>query len=248
MPIVLEKKRVSLGASFIFEVSVVRRSTGTGVIRENPFKGQFSKISGIREEIETVAWRDGRNPFRVRKGIGTFGGGIVTLERGIAHNITDLFSWINSIRTIASRLERSQIINHPDDPMKNRGGDSRRTINTILTDGPARSSSRGIGIPLADLDIVFGTVTISVGSCDNVSQFRSKDEEPAKKDPAPRLPWERTPPPDPRKEKEIPTVRKVELFKAWPVAYQIADLDAKSSEVAIESLSLAFDMMNVLRG
>lgn len=35
------------------------------------------------------------------------------------------------------------------------------------------------------------------------------------------------------------------LRKAWPRAYKIADLDGKSSEVAVESLSLVFETLEI---
>ena len=45
--------------------------------------------------------------------------------------------------------------------------------------------------------------------------------------------------------KGLPIQREITLISAWPSAYEMGDLDAKESEVALESLTVAFDSMTV---
>lgn len=45
--------------------------------------------------------------------------------------------------------------------------------------------------------------------------------------------------------KGLPIQREITLVSAWPSAYEMGDLDAKESEVALESLDVVFDSMKV---
>lgn len=43
----------------------------------------------------------------------------------------------------------------------------------------------------------------------------------------------------------LPIPRSIELQNAWPSAYEMGDLDAKESDVALESLTVVFENMKV---
>lgn len=217
----LKKHNETYATGFIFEVVLGNRgfiSSLDGLDRAHAgeelrpedadFNGTFSKITGIREEIESVSWRDGADPVRVRKGMGTFGGGTLTLERGITQRFTELWSWFNSIREYTKKLQDSR-----------RSGNVNALIRSILLDGMGDSRSgirfRNLSTPIGDEVSLFDDVVIYVGSC---------------------VPGTKT---------GVKAQVKITLKKAWPVAYQVADLDAMTSSVAIESLSLAFDSMEI---
>jgi len=177
--------------------------------------GRFSKITGLREEIERVSWRDGTEPFRVRHGPGTLSGGVVTFEKGVVRAPLSLLRWFSSIRffsqAMANRLTLSDV---------------NSAINPILIDGTAISSHRGAGteqIPPADDFGLFANVDILIGEGERLDDERPKDK------------------------KSVASVRRIGLYKCWPVAYQVSDLEASTSSIALESLSVSFDEMRVGR-
>lgn len=204
-----------------------------------PLFARFSKVTGLREEIETVAWRDGRNPLLVRKGIGTLSGGTATFEKGILLRPRALLRWFSAVRRCAIALEAATAI-----------GVSRTTersptnvfvidaIRAILFHGGSGRDGKGGGrlrqeidseaaanaLPMVgdfnELPELYHTVEIKIGS----KEVTSQDSET-------------------RSFFAASQVRSVRLEKCFPVAYQIADLDAMASEVAIESLTVSFDAL-----
>jgi phage tail-like protein len=85
----------ALASKFLFEVE------GRGLF------GSFSRISGIKEEVEVVEMRDGADPLQVRKIPGMRKGGIVTLERGVVFNSIDLITWLNEVKQYKDGYRRS---------------------------------------------------------------------------------------------------------------------------------------------
>lgn len=120
--------------------------------------GSFSKISGIKEQIEVVDMRDGTDPQRTKKLVGTHQGGTIVLEKGVTGNVSELVGWFNRVK--------------------------KNDRNGFRSD-----------------------IAIGVADCAN------------------RL------------------ARVVKLQDAWPSAYELGDLDAKSSEVEVESLTLVFESL-----
>lgn len=43
------------------------------------------------------------------------------------------------------------------------------------------------------------------------------------------------------KDEEDNIVRRLKAIEAWPISYEISDLDAKASDVAVETITLVFD-------
>jgi len=196
--------------------------------RGTPF-ARFSKITGLREEIETVAWRDGRNPLRVRKGIATLGGGTATFEKGVLLRPLSLIQWFNDVRRCATELEAAATPNAED------GGAERRAltplsvtraISAILFRGNRAidgvdTEAADQAIPLvgdSDLQDFYAEIEILIGS-----RERTESDSGLRTD------------------QSASAVRRLRLLKCFPVAYQMADLDAMASEVAIESLTVSFD-------
>src|SRR5579885_3551021 len=75
--------------SFLFEVS----SMGIRGLH-----GGFSRVSGLKEEIEVVDARDGTDPLQTRKLHGIHSGGEATFERGVIDNLDDLIGWYNDMK------------------------------------------------------------------------------------------------------------------------------------------------------
>jgi hypothetical protein len=195
--------------------------------------GRFSKITGLREEIETVSWRDGRNPLRIRKGFGTLGGGVVTFEKGVIRDPTGLMSWFVAARDCAARLAAEAL--QRDDALDSAierilrltpGKDNFPLEPAVIPTASgllAASSQRGrqFGPTLyQNLTILVGSHSPNIGDerrgitgiSGGVARLGTSD-----------------------------VLRTIELKKCFPVAYQMADLDASASEIAIESLSVSFD-------
>ena len=40
---------------------------------------------------------------------------------------------------------------------------------------------------------------------------------------------------------------KVRFIEAWPFSYELGDLDAKTSDVAVETISIAFEKMEFIK-
>jgi hypothetical protein len=175
--------------------------------------GRFSKITGLREEIERVAWRDGTEPFRVRHGPGTLSGGVVTFEKGIVRTPLHLLRWFTSVRFLSLAMENRLTRVDVND-----------AITPILIDGMAIGSGLLADepqIPTGEEFGMFANINIIIGGCE-----RPQDEEFATQDGF------------------VFGVRRIGLFRCWPVAYQVSDLDASTSSIAIESLSVSFDEMH----
>jgi len=128
-----------------------------------PIRGQFSKVSGLSEEIEVVEMRDGTDPFQVRKIAGTNQGGQITLERGIVSQRDHLIRWF---------------------------GDVKKKSGQYWAD-----------------------VTVGVWG-------RPEDKD---------------------------TVMDVKIRSGWPSRYEIGDLDAKSSEIAVEVLTVVHEGLEYVR-
>jgi hypothetical protein len=194
--------------------------------------GRFSKITGLREEIETISWRDGRNPLRIRKGFGTFGGGVVTFEKGVIRDPTDLMNWFLSARECAKQLAATAL--QRDDALDSAierimrltpGDDSFPLDSAVIPTASGLLRGAAGGTPLGPT--LYQNLTILVGACNpNISDERqglTGVEGGVERHGTSNV------------------VRTIELKKCFPVAYQMADLDAMASEVAIESLSVSFD-------
>lgn len=219
--IVLNRDKTDpIGARYLFEVRGRPPSDRRGNVRNiGDFSfGRFSKISGLREQIETVAWRDGQEPLQVRKGIGTLSGGVATFEKGVIDDPTALITWFGEARVASARLTVAA---------KNLS--ANRAIRKVLIDGPGIASAAGGRIPAGEelAPFLYSTLDIVVGSCStDVSEKRDGPTGPSGG--ALRV-------------GVVRGVRILTLRKCFPVAYQMADLDAQASEVAIESLSVSFD-------
>lgn len=255
----LKTDRRPLGLGHIFAVRGTRKAPG-GASDVEFFKGAFSKVTGLREEIESVTWRDGRDPLQVRKGLGTLAGGVVTFEKGIVSTPLEFVKWFNAIRFLANAQARAAT------PVENKLP-SRENLSKMKTVDDAirpillNGMDDAVGVapstllPTGDEFGVFADITISIGSPEyhpeqdalvgsqvgsligsiltgnifgsavagaGVVQARAQYAHQAT------------------------VIRAIRLFKCWPVAYQIRDLDALSSEIAIESLSVSFDDMEVV--
>lgn len=213
-------RRDPLGVRFLFEVRGRPPGDRRGRVRNiADFSfGRFSKISGLREQIETVAWRDGRVPLQVRKGIGTLGGGVATFEKGVVADPRALMTWFVEARICSLALtQEAQNLSVTE------------AIQNVLINGPAVRRSSGGQIPGAEelSPLLYSDLEIVVGSCStDVSERREGPTGPSG---------------GVARVGVVEGVRVLTLRKCFPVAYQMADLDAKASEVAIESLSVSFD-------
>ena len=153
--------------SFLFEVSgTIQTSAGPKAL-----KGGFSKICGLREEIEVVDARDGTDPLQLVKLQGAHGGAEVTLERGIFDNIEDLVEWFQAVKQAVPGYKTNIDVRVYKIQGDRVGGISR----------PSLLSPRGL-----------------------------------------------------------------RLLNAWPRSYEFGDLDGKSSGVAVESLTLVFETLEIL--
>lgn len=235
--IILSSDPRPIGVKFIFEVRGRAPRTASSASRKprsDHLFGRFSKITGIREEVETVAWRDGGEPLRVRKGIGTISGGIATFEKGVLFEPLSLIRWFQVVADVSETIRQDA----------SRGGtfvggnDAYLSVAPILLFGMGDTSrnnvanetfSRGSQIHSADDLGLFSNLVILIGTCER--DFASEAALTAVVGLA-SLPLVRV-------------VRKITLFKCFPVAYQMADLDAGGSGVAIESLSVSFDGLDV---
>lgn len=209
---------------FLFEVQFGFTGSppaGTEDIPEDgqPIVGSFSKITGLREEVERVSWRDGTEPMRVVHGPGTISGGIVTFEKGVVRRPLTLLRWFTAIRFLSKAMQNRTVRRSTD------AVDVRDAITPILLDG--MNIGRGLladepQIPSGEEFGMYAGLNIIIGSCEA----------------------------DEGDEGSFATafgIRRIGLFRCWPVAYQISDLDAKASEVAIESLSVSFDELRTGR-
>lgn len=216
----------ALGVRHIFEVQFGFTGTppaGTGDIPDDgtPITGSFSKISGLREEVERVSWRDGTEPMRVVHGPGTISGGIVTFEKGVVRRPLTLLRWFTAIRFLSKAMQNRSVRNNATKP------DVRDAIAPILIDGMAGFSliADEPQIPAGDEFGMYAGLNILIGTCE--------------KDPLEGG--------DDFTDEAAFAIRRIGLFRCWPVAYQISDLDAKASEVAVESLSVSFDELRTGR-
>ncbi len=120
--------------------------------------GGFSKVGGLKDEIEVEEKRDGADPFQTRKIVGTFKGGTLVLAKGVVKNFWKFLFWYENVKT-------------PDVQFREK---VEVTINNI-------------------------------------------DGNP---------------------------VRRFQFSEAWPFSYEVSDLEAKTSEMAVESISIAFERMD----
>lgn len=188
----------------------------------HPIVGTFSKVTGLREEVERVSWRDGSEPFRVRHGPGTLSGGIVTFEKGVVREPITFMRWITAVRFLSKAMENRLFRN---DKSKS---DPNDVVAPILVHGmSSASTSPETQIPVGDEFGMFAGVNVIVGACEQSPREQKETFDFAKE--------------------FAFGVRRIALIKCWPVAYQISDLDAMASEVAIESLSVSFDEMRLGR-
>lgn len=81
--------RVDPAVKYRFDVVAGRLGLGLG---------SFSKVSGIKEQIEVVEMRDGQNPLQVRKIVGTHQGGTIVLEKGVIKDVGILTSWFRAVK------------------------------------------------------------------------------------------------------------------------------------------------------
>lgn len=139
--------------------------------------GSFSKISGIKEEIEVVEKRDGSQPFVPRKIVGQAKGGVLTLEKGVIANVTVLTRWFAALK----------------------GRDRGTNYHTSI--------AIAIGTPLG-------------------SRSGGSEGSPGKATGT------------------VILAREIVLRGAWPSSYSLGDLDAKSSDVAVESLVIQFESLD----
>jgi phage tail-like protein len=128
-------------------------------------RGGFSKISGIKEEIEVVEARDGQDPYRTRKLMGAHKGGTAVFSRGVVSNFGDFTNWFKLVKR-----------------------------NTPFFAEP---------VPLSRSEVLIGIL-----GCNG------------------------------------DLARVVSLSNCWPSAYELGDLDARSSDVEVESLSIVFENLS----
>ena len=121
-------------------------------------RASFSKISGIREEIEVVDMRDGLDPLQTRKIPGPHAGAVVTFSRGVTEHAIDIPKWFNAVKACEKDFR--------DD------------------------------------------VAVSVGNCSRTA------------------------------------IRSFALRRAWPISYELGELDGRTSGILVESLSLAFETLD----
>lgn len=212
-----------LGVRYLYDVSFAfagNAPSGSGAEFHDDISGSFSKITGLREEVESVTWRDGTEPFRVNKGPGTIAGGVATFEKGIVRAPLLLLRWFTAVRFLSKQMQFELVRN------QKKKVNVKDVISPILIDGMVEGTGLNSGaqqIPIGDEFGFFANISITIGSCEpQIGDGRVGDGS-----------WF--------------GARRVALFKCWPVAYQIADLDAQSSEIAIESLSVAFDELRTGR-
>lgn len=119
--------------------------------------GGFSKVGGLKEEIEVEEKRDGADPFQTRKIVGAFKGGTLVLAKGVVKDFTAFYAWYQRVKTPFTNFRETVGV----------------TINNI----------------------------------------------------------------------EGNPVRRFNFLQAWPFSYEVSDLEAKTSEMAVESISIAFETM-----
>ena len=113
-----------------------------------------------------------------------------------------------------------------------------RDVDVLLIDGMNPVPSQGSDfhqIPAGDDFGVYADLTILIGACEfqpNREEVEARGEPIVGGRASPISPY-------------IPVIRGIRLTKCWPVSYQVSDLEALSSEIAIESLSVAFDDLDV---
>lgn len=220
----VDQNRDNLAVRHIFEV----RGRPGSTFGTRPF-AKFSKISNLREDLEVVSWRDGADPLRVRKGIGTLNGGTVTFEKGVVEQPQALIKWFNTVRlcTKSSISLQQQLdgevttFNRPLDSQIEailRGGPNGFIEIQLLEEGVSEINADTIGL-YSDLEILVGRCGAApldfIGLGMPFATFSAK------------------------------SVRKIILRKCFPTGYQMSDLDAMASGVAIEALTLAFDEMEL---
>lgn len=149
------------------DVAIYSPETKFGVqylfeVQSRYLRANFSKISGIKEEIEVVDMRDGLDPLQLRKIPGPHGGSTVTFSRGITNNIFDLAKWFSLVKACAPDFR--------DD------------------------------------------VQVLIGDCAREG------------------------------------VRTIALRRAWPVSYELGELDGRTSGLLIENLILAFETLDFASG
>lgn len=254
----LKTSRSPLGERHIFAVRGKYRGNAPFLAAKREFFGAFSKVTGIREEIETVSWRDGTDPLQVRKGIGTLAGGVVTFEKGIVSTPLDFINWFLAMRDLA-RAQVSRTT--PADPGPQNPSRSalppEDAIHRILIDGMDNSNNGPLvdfHLPVGDNFGVFADLTILVGSREYHPDDAAQDAAIGGSIAASMLAGNifgvaggvaAAAAARAQRSQRATVIRAIHLTKCWPVAYQIADLDASSAEIAIESLSVAFDSMDV---
>lgn len=175
-----------------------------------------------------MAWRDGTEPFRVRHGPGTLSGGVVTFEKGIVREPITLMRWFTAVRFLSKAME-NRLVRRRDEKGRIVGKNVNDSIAPILIHGmvDTRTTADEPQIPTGDEFGMFAGVNIIIGGCDPGPQAQQESSEFGKE--------------------FAFGIRRIALLKCWPVAYQVADLDATASEVAIESLSVSFDEMRLGR-
>jgi phage tail-like protein len=119
-------------------------------------RGGFSKVSGIKEEIEVDEKRDGADPFQTVKNIGQFKGGTLQLSKGVVDNINSFYNWFDTVKSVDNAPFRETV--------------------TLEVHNPV------------------GDVAL-----------------------------------------------KMRFLRAWPTSYELGEMNAMSSGVAMESLSIAFE-------
>jgi phage tail-like protein len=141
------------------------------------FEASFSKVSGLREEIEVVEMRDGTDPFQVRKIPGMRGGGEVTFSKGITSTSDKLYKWFRHTKKLSTEFRRDMIVD--------------------------------------------------IRGCEGSRVF-----DPEKHATSQRPSYENN-----------PVAKTILLQATWPRAFEVGDLDAQASEVALHTLGVVFEDM-----
>lgn len=138
-----------------------------------------------------------------------------------------LMRWFTAVRFLSKAMENRLVRNQRTKVNVN------DAIAPILVDGMSDTAKSEFliadepQIPTGDEFGMFAGVNIIVGACQQNPRDEQENFEFGKE--------------------FAFGVRRIALFKCWPVAYQVADLDAMASQVALESLSVSFDEMRVGR-
>ena len=198
-------------------------------------QGGFSEVTGLQQEVEVVEYHDPISPLEVRNAVGPLKSGRVTLRKGLVRAI-EVFQWFRDVTLASQRAATDQY------------GQAKPVLgsNEYLVRRSVALPEYYMGITETE-DRRFGVTDNHVlDAAQDLGLFRDVevivyDHRQARVGPKP----DGTASTEGGRGGGIYSVKHVLLRGCFPVTYDISDLSGLSTKVAIESITLAFNSMEV---